>query len=158
VSRHPQLVQLAATLEQLVPTLGRLSDLVVQQRQAVTEGDLDRLLALTTDQEAATARLATLEERRHSLQTALETVLDVQGLHAIAEADRAQRPDSALPGQVDALRHGVVRLHEENQRAAALLAAASELAGRTRVFLARLLGEEVAYPAAAGGHGRRGGV
>jgi flagellar biosynthesis/type III secretory pathway chaperone len=157
MARRPQLADLEATLRQLVPTLARLSELLVLQRQAVAEGDLDRLLALTTDQEAASARLATLEERRSGLQTALEAALGVEGLPAIAAADRATAPDSALPDLVDALRVEVVRLHEENQRAAALLAAATEMAGRTRAFLARLLGADVVYPAMAGGAGRMDG-
>jgi hypothetical protein len=157
MGRRPQLADLEATLTQLVPTLARLSELLVLQRQAVAEGDLDRLLLLTTDQEAASARLATLEERRNGLQAGLEAALGVQGLHAIAEADRAGTPDSALPGLVDALRFEIVRLHEENQRAAELLAAAAEMAGRTRAFLTRLLGADVVYPAMAGGAARMDG-
>ncbi|HLH25570.1 MAG TPA: flagellar export chaperone FlgN [Chloroflexota bacterium] len=157
MSRRPPLVDLEATLGQLVPTLARLSELLVLQRQAVADGDLDRLLALTTDQEAASARLAALEAHRDQLQTALERELGVQGLHAIAQADSAAHPRSALPGLVDSLRFEVVRLHEENRRAAELLAAATEMAGRTRAFLAHLLGADLIYPAIAGGAGRMDG-
>ena len=57
---------------------------------------------------------------------------------------------------MDALRREVVQLHEENRRAAELLAAATELASRTRAFLARLLGADVVYPAMAGGAARVG--
>lgn len=60
MGRRPQLADLEATLAQLVPTLARLSELVALQREAVAEGDLDRLLALTGDQEMASARLAAL--------------------------------------------------------------------------------------------------
>ena len=90
MSRRPQLAELETTLGQLVPTLARLSDLLVLQRQAVADGDLDRLLALTTDQELASARLATLETRRDGLQAALEDALGVQGLDAIAQVDHAR--------------------------------------------------------------------
>jgi hypothetical protein len=157
MSRPVPLADLEVTLEQLVPTLARLAELLVQQRQAVAAGDLDRLLMLTMDQELASARLGTLEARRAGLQAALEEAFGVRGLHAIAQADRVAHPDSALPGLVDALRREVVRLHEENQRSAALLAAATEMAGRTRAFLARLMGADVVYPAMAGGAGRGSG-
>jgi hypothetical protein len=157
MSRRPQLAELETTLGQLVPTLARLSELLVLQRQAVADGDLDRLLALTEDQELASARLAALEARRDGLQTALEGALGVQGLPAIAELDRAAHTVSGLPDLVDALRREVVRLHEENRRAAELLAAATELASRTRAFLARLLGADVVYPAMAGGAVRMDG-
>lgn len=82
----------------------------------------------------------------------------MQGLHAIAAADRAAHAESPLPALVDALRFEVVRLHEENRRAVALLGAAAELASRSRAFLARLMGAEVVYPALAGAGGRGSGA
>jgi hypothetical protein len=157
MSRRPQFAELETTLGQLVPTLARLSELLVLQRQAVADGDLDRLLALTTDQELASARLATLEARRAGLQTGLEAALGVQGLDAIAQADHAEYDASGLPELVDALRFEVVRLHHENRRAAELLAAATELASRTRAFLGRLMGTDAGYPALATGAVRMDG-
>jgi hypothetical protein len=157
MSRRPQFAELETTLGQLVPALARLSELLVLQRQAVAAGDLDRLLALTTDQELASARLATLEARRDGLQSGLEGALGVQGLDALAQADRAAYAASGLPELVDALRFEVVRLHQENRRAAELLAAATELASRTRTFLERLTGHDAGYPALANGAVRMDG-
>src|SRR3712207_2308138 len=77
------LVELESALCELVPTLDRLAELLVEQRRAVAEGNLNRLLAITSEQEEASARLAHLEQRRDRLQLQLEATLGVRGLREI---------------------------------------------------------------------------
>ncbi|MBX5492389.1 MAG: flagellar protein FlgN [Chloroflexi bacterium] len=145
------IAELEGTLADLVPILGRLRGLLVDQREAVAAGDLTRLLAVTTEQEEASARLQHLEQRRERLQMQLEHALGVRGLYALAEAAIASetRREEFLAVVYELLR-AAVALQEERERAAALLTAAIEVSLRTRSFLRRAAGSEPAYTAAVG--------
>lgn len=145
------MVELEGVLSELVPAVARLSALLVDQRQAVATGDLARLLSLTTEQEEAAARLAHLDQRRARLQADLEAALGVRGLCALAEAAIASdtRREEFLAITRELLR-ATVALHEEHERATALLGAAIEVCLRTRGYLHRVAGQAPPYSAAVG--------
>src|SRR4051794_31327269 len=137
---------LETTLRQLAPTMERLRCLLVEQRQALAAGDLQQILALTVEQEDTTARLAHLERRRQKIQADLEARYAVHGLTRLADlAGRDDDERTHLHALVVELRRQVVGLHQENERSAALLTAAIEVAQRTRTNLARLSGSQPAY-------------
>jgi hypothetical protein len=141
-----QAVELALLLQQVNPTLDRLCGLLATQRRAVGDGDLQRFLVLTIEEEEETARLAQLEHRRQQLQVLLERNLQVQGLQEIGRRALPPGPEQdEFLLQVANLQRLVVKLHQENGRCAALLTAAIEMAQRTRTFLTRITGTEPAY-------------
>ena len=113
---------LEVTLRQLAPTLERLCRLLVEERQALAEGDLQRILALTVEQEDTTARSADLERRRQKLQSELEAASPCAAWPAWSTwplATTTNGPTSQ--GLVVELRRQVVSLHtgERTQRRAA---------------------------------------
>ena len=77
-----------------------MSELLVGQRAAVAEGRLAALLTISLEQEEAGARLATLEQRRVTLQAVGAPVTIARDLHirtrrrptnAVATADAKKR-------------------------------------------------------------------
>ena len=142
VSNHT-VARLEETLPQLAFTLASLRDLLAEQRHAVADGDLPRVLALTSEQEELNARMSRLEGQRQTLQASLEEQLGVRGLRAIAEAAVEEPGGRArLLRDIDDLCVTVVELHREHERCAALLTAAAEVAHQTRTYLARQTGQE----------------
>ncbi|HLI28755.1 MAG TPA: flagellar export chaperone FlgN [Chloroflexota bacterium] len=143
--------ELEGALSDLVPVLSQLRALLIAQREAIAAGDLSRLLAVTTEQEEASARLQFLEQRRARLQAELEATLAVRGLRALAAAalPEVTRREEFLAIAQEMLRTAVA-LHAESERAAVLLTAAIEVSLRTRGFLHRSSGGEPSYSAAIG--------
>ena len=135
---------LETVLGLLVPALERLHDGQVRQRDVIVQGDLRPLLMITAELDDAGSRVAGLEQRRQTVQEALEAELGVTGLRALAaHADPARR--AGLLVLLDRLGTVVPRLQDEGRRNAALLDSASDLARRTRVTLERLSGADSLY-------------
>ena len=146
VISNSSLVHLQETLPQLSLTLAGLRDVIAGQRQAVADGDLQAVLALTVEQEELNARMSRLEGHRQLVQTSLEEEFGVRGLDSIAHAAPISDGDrQRLLNDIADLRVTVVELHEEYERCSALLTAAMEIARQTRSYLSRLSGEEPAY-------------
>ena len=142
MASKPTIARLEETLPQLSFTLASLRDLVANQRRAVAEGDVETVLASRLEREQLDARMSRLEGQRETLQSFLEGELGVRGLRAIAEAGIENLDDrERLLRDIDDLRVTVVELQQENERCAALLSAAAEVAHQTRAYLARLTGE-----------------
>ena len=154
---NPSLSRLEETLPQLAFTLASLRDLLAAQRRAVAEGDLQAVLALSIEQEELNARMSRLEGQRQVVQAALEEQFGVRGLHAIAQVAFEKEADrDRLLNDIADLRVTVVELHREQERCAALLSAAAQVAHQTRSYLGRLAGEGPIYGPSvhvAGGRG-----
>ena len=136
--------ELENVLGLLVPALERLRDGQVRQREVIVQGDLRPLLVITAELDEAGRCVAGLEQRRRSIQAALEAELGATGLRALAaHADPVHR--ARLFVLLDQLGAVVPRLQEDGRRNAALLDWAAELARRTRVTLERLSGADSLY-------------
>jgi len=140
------LADLEAVLVPLVPALKRLHEAQAEQRRVAMDGTLASIVAANGTIEEASARVATLEQRRRVAQEELETALGVRGLRAILAAPSVDTPDRArlgrLLGQVARL---VRELREQGRENAELFQAAIELSRRTRLALERLSGVEATY-------------
>jgi hypothetical protein len=145
-SPESPLTGLEAVLVPLVPALERLHDAQVEQRRVIVGGDLTSIVTANTTIEAASARVATLEHRRQTIQEQLEASLGVQGLRAVLEsAEVAPSDRERLGQQIGQVAHLVRTLREQGRQNAELLEAAIGLARRTRVTLERLGGREPTY-------------
>lgn len=140
------LAGLEAVLEPLVPALERLHEAQVEQRRVIVGGDLTSIASANATIEEASARVATLEQRRQLAQEALEAQLGVQGLRAIintADIDPADR--ERLGQQLGQVARLVRVLREQGRQNAELLEAAIGLARKTRSTLERLSGTQPTY-------------
>jgi flagellar FlgN protein len=145
-SAESPLTGLEAVLVPLVPALERLHDAQVEQRRVIVGGDLTSIVTANTTIEAASARVATLEHRRQTIQEQLEASLGVQGLRAVLETATVDPADRTRLGQQLGHVAQLVRtLREQGRQNAELLDAAIKLARRTRVTLERLGGTEPTY-------------
>jgi hypothetical protein len=142
----PRLAALEAVLVPLVPALERLHGAQLEQRRVVVAGDLGAMLTVNTTIEETSARIALLEQRRQAVQTELEEELGVQGLRAVLTAAAISPTDRARLGQLLVQVARLVReLREQGRRNADLLAAAIDVAHRTRRTLERLTGADTTY-------------
>jgi hypothetical protein len=143
------LADLEAVLVPLVPALERLHDAQVEQRRVVVAGDLASIVAANATIEEASARVASLEQRRQAAQAELEAALGVQGLRAVLAASAVDPSDRARLGRLLGQVARQVRvLREQGQQNRELCQAAIEMARRTWLTLERLGGTETTYDAA----------
>lgn len=140
------LADLEVALVPLVPALERLYDAQVEQRRVVVAGDLASIVAANATMEEASARVASLEQRRQAAQSVLEAELGVQGLRAVLAAPVVDPADRARLGRVlGQIARQVHALREQGQQNGELFRAAVEVARRTRQALERLGGAEATY-------------
>ena len=140
------LADLEAVLVPLVPALQRLHEAQAEQRRVAMDGTLASIVAANATIEEASARVATLEQRRQVAQEELETALGVQGLRAILAAPGVDPSDRARLGRLLGQAARLVReLREQGRENAELFKAAIELSRRTRVILERMSGVEATY-------------
>src|SRR5829696_8926877 len=136
-----RLADLEAALVPLVPALERLYDAQAEQRRMVVAGDLAAIVAANATMEEASARVASLEQRRQALQTVLEAELGVQGLRSVLAVLAVDPADRARLGRVLAqIARQVQALREQGQQNGELFRAAVEMARKTRQALERLGG------------------
>jgi hypothetical protein len=141
-----RLAELEAALAPLVPALERLSEAQVEQRRAIVEGDLASIAAANAAIEEASARVASLEQRRQSAQTDLEGELGVQGLRAVLSAAPLDSADRTRLGRLlGQVARQVRALREQGRQNGELFQAAIELARRSRLTLERLRGADATY-------------
>lgn len=141
-----RLADLEAVLVPLVPALERLHDAQVEQRRVVVAGDLQSIIAANGTVEEASARVASLEQRRQSAQAELEAQCGVQGLRAVLAASAVDPSDRARLGRLLGQVARQVRvLREQGRQNGELFQAAIDLARRTRQTLERLGGAETTY-------------
>jgi hypothetical protein len=130
----------------LVPALERLHEAQVEQRRVIVGGDLNSIATANATIEEASARVATLEQRRQLAQEELEARLGVQGLRAVLDTAAAAPADRARVGeQVGQVARLVRELREQGRQNAELLEAAIGLAHKTRLTLQRLSGSDPTY-------------
>jgi hypothetical protein len=142
----PRLADLEAVLVPLVPALERLHEAQLEQRRVVVAGDLGAIVVVTTTIEETSARIALLEQRRQSIQAELEAELGAQGLRNVLMAAAIPPTDRARLGQLLAQVARLVReLREQGRQNADLLAAAMDVARRTRKIVERLSGADNTY-------------
>jgi flagellar biosynthesis/type III secretory pathway chaperone len=143
---NPRVGLLEGTLRELVPALARLRAHSVAQRQAVSAGDLGRLVSITAEQEEVGLRVAQLEQRRRTFQETLETELDVRGLRDVAQAGTATAAErQRLLELLEDLRDEVVRLREENRRNSDLLESAIDVSRRIQNCVGRFTTNQATY-------------
>ncbi len=140
------LADLEAVLVPLVPALARLHDAQVEQRRVVVAGDLTSIVAANATVEEASARVASLEQRRQAAQAELEAALGVQGLRSVLAASTVDPSDRARLGRLlGQVARQVRALREQGRQNGELFQAAIDLARRTRLALERLGGAEATY-------------
>lgn len=145
-SLAPGLADLEAVLVPLVPALERLHGAQLEQRRLVVAGDLGAMVSVNATIEETSARIAGLEHRRQMIQSQLEAELGVHGLRAVLKAAQIPSADRSRLGALLVQVARMVReLREQGRQNAELLAAAVDLARRTRLTLERLSGVESTY-------------
>ncbi len=145
-SPESPLTGLEAVLVPLVPALERLHEAQVEQRRVIVGGDLNSIAAANATIEEASARVATLEQRRQTAQEELEGQLGVYGLRAVLDAAAVDPTDRARLGrQLGHVARLVQALREQGRQNAELLEAAIGLARKTRLTLQRLGGIDATY-------------
>jgi hypothetical protein len=137
---------LEAALVPLVPALERLFDAQVEQRRVVVTEDLSAIVAANATLEEASARVASLEQRRQAAQAMLEAELGVVGLRAVLAAPTVDPPDRARLGRLLAqIARQVHALRDQGQQNAEFFRTAAEMARKTRQVFERLGGAEATY-------------
>jgi hypothetical protein len=141
-----RVADLEAVLTPLVPALEQLHAAQVAQRRLVVSGELGAMVTINTTIQDTSARIAVLEQRRQSIQAALETDLGIEGLRAVLMAAPVPSPDRDRVGQVLVQISDLVRdIREQGRSNAALLDVAIGAASRTQKVLARLSGADNTY-------------